>query len=66
MKKKSPCIDCINRYPGCQGKCEQGIAYSKKLKEQREAIKAAKSYEGMINNYKIARIAETKQRLGIK
>mgnify|MGYP001235236301 CR=1 FL=1 len=66
MKDRSPCIDCKDRYPGCQGRCDKGITYFKQRKAKKEVAKAAKSFENMIANYKISRIVETKEKAGIK
>lgn len=66
MRLKNPCIDCQHRYPACQSKCEIGIAYSKKRKEERELIKAVKSQERTFDQFKFERISETKKRCGLE
>lgn len=66
MIHTSPCLGCELRQPGCHSKCEKGIEHSKQLKAKRESVKAAKSYEDMINNYKITQITKTKAKCGMK
>lgn len=41
----NPCRGCTKRYPGCQDKCPDGIAWSKKEKARRDKIRAAKEKE---------------------
>jgi len=63
---KNPCDGCTERRSGCHSHCQIGIAYSKRVKAGKEAVKARKSYEGMIDNFKIEQIVKTKQRVGMK
>ncbi|WP_156900508.1 hypothetical protein [Anaerovorax odorimutans] len=57
MKKKSPCLGCEQRTPGCQCNCKKGIEYFNKCKEEKEKIKEEKRREYIITtNYKYKRI----------
>jgi len=65
---KSPCKDCKPpvRYPGCQCKCQIGIAYSRKVQKRAGVIRAERNKEIQFTAFKIDRAADTKRKAGLE
>lgn len=64
MKDKSPCDGCVppERQPGCQDRCEKGIAFRAQQQEENERIRQIRDKERDHNYYKGERVFATKKR----
>lgn len=65
---KSPCENCKPpiRYPGCQCKCQLGIAYFRKARERADTIRAERNKEIQFMSFKIDKIADIKKKAGLE
>jgi hypothetical protein len=52
IKKKSPCLNCPDRFPGCHGKCETYAAW----KEPFVRIREIRARENEADNVAIERV----------
>lgn len=64
MKNKSPCIDCNEREPACQSRCDIGREYWARDREHREKVKAARIAENIADTAKVNAIRRTKHLMG--
>lgn len=67
MRDKSPCDGCEPpmRQPGCQSRCEIGIAYQARQAEKQDRIKAERNKDRIFDGFKSEQVYETKKRAGV-